>query len=65
MLIIYSLIPIVVLAPFALSMAAFSLLRTSVKCPDVIINRTNNPKFHEMQLTLIKTKICSIKLNPT
>ena len=40
----YSLIPIVVLAPFALSMAAFSLLRTSVKCPDVIINRTSNPK---------------------
>ena len=37
----YSLIPIAILAPFALSMATFSLLRLSLYSPDIIINSKN------------------------
>ncbi len=40
----YSLLPIIVLTPIAFGMAAFSMMRTSVKSPDVIINRVSNPK---------------------
>ncbi len=43
----YSLLPITMLASFGLAAGVFTMSRTLMRSPDVIVDRVNNPKPYE------------------
>jgi hypothetical protein len=46
----YSLMPIVFIGAFGVCLSAFQITRTLTRSPDVVINRSSNPKPYEKML---------------
>jgi hypothetical protein len=47
----YSLIPLVLIGAFGVSLSAFQIIRTLSRSPDVSINRVGNPRPYERFIT--------------